>query len=288
MKPIVFATSDKYAGMYQDDVHAARALRELGVEVQPAVWDDPHVDWSQFAAVVLRSTWDYHLKPGAFREWIARLEKDGVRVLNPPDILRWNMDKIYLSDLEAAGVRVTPSVWLPRGAKLQLNDLLEAKAWSEAVVKPSVSASAHRTRRVRQGDSAGAQEELEELLMAGGVIVQPFMHGIVDQGEWSFIFFNKRYSHSVLKRAKDRDFRVQWDFGGSEEARQAPQRLIKQAAEVLDAVEDDLLYARVDALEQDRELVLMELELIEPELFFRHSGAAAGAFATALIESLGK
>ncbi|MQC27269.1 MAG: hypothetical protein DWG76_07460 [Chloroflexi bacterium] len=278
-KRIAFATFERMPDVTDDDQLAVAALAARGVEALPAVWDDEAVDWAAFDGVVLRSCWDYHLKAEAFAVWLEGLEALGVPVWNPPDILRWNMEKLYLSDLQELGISVTPSVWLPRGAHVQLTDLLEDKGWGEAVVKPTVSASADNTRRMSLATAKNAQGGMEELLKRGGVVVQPFLDEVKSKGEWSLIFFGKRYSHAVLKRPGDDDFRVQRHLGGSESAGRPPAGLIEQASEILEQVNDPVVYARVDGVEREGRLVLMELELIEPALFFMFDEGAADRFA---------
>jgi glutathione synthase/RimK-type ligase-like ATP-grasp enzyme len=285
-KRIAFATYEKLPELTPDDQLAVAALGTHGVEAVPAVWDDAEMDWAAFDGVILRSTWDYHLKVDRFGEWLETLETLNTPLWNPPDIVRWNIDKLYLSDLQEMGFAVTPSVWLPRGARVQLTEVLETKGWAEAVVKPTVSASAHRTQRISLASANGAQAEVEDMLKASGVVVQPFLDEVQTQGEWSLMFFGKQFCHGVLKRPKGGDFRVQAHFGCSEEVLQPPEALIGQAAEILDQVNDPVVYARVDGVEQDGQFVLMELELIEPVLFLGHAKGAAERFTKVLKELL--
>lgn len=285
-EPIAFVTFREFPALSDDDRLAVDALEQKGLQVQPAIWDDAQIDWAAFSAVVLRSCWDYHLRPRAFAKWIKQLEDLEVRVWNPTEILRWNMDKLYLSDLEAAGIPVAPSVWLPQGAKVVLDDLLERKGWEEAVIKPTISAGADHTQRVTATRAEGVDEDVNAMLAQGGVLVQPFLDEVQSQGEWSLIFFDKRYSHAVLKRPKEEDFRVQWRFGGSAEAAEAAESLVEQAQRVLDEVDEPLLYARVDGVEREGKLLLMELELIEPYLFFGEDEGAASQFASVVSRYL--
>jgi len=283
---IAFATFAKLPELTLDDQIAVAALATRGVEAVPLIWDDPEVAWADFDAVLLRSTWDYHHKVDSFTAWLDRLDALGVPLWNPPDIVRWNMDKFYLSDLLELGFAVTPSVWLPRGAQVQLAALLDEKGWADVVVKPTISAAADNTQRVMRGALDGAQADLEKLLSASGVVVQPLMKAVQTQGEWSLMFFGKQYSHAVLKKPAVGDFRVQEHLGGSLAAGEPPPGLIEQASEILEQVNDPLPYARVDGVEQDGRLVLMELELIEPALFFGYAKGAAERFAEVLMELL--
>lgn len=282
---IAFAISNEFPNLTDDDRLAATALNERGFQVDPLLWDSS-ADWGAYDAVVIRSCWDYHHRFEEFSRWLAQLDGIGVSVWNPIDVLRWNMDKTYLSDLEERGVAILPSVWLPRGAKVDLGHLLAAKAWHKAVVKPIVSAAADNTFSLSVSESTAQQASLDKLLANGGVIVQEFAPEIQIEGEWSFIFFNKQYSHAVIKRPSGGDFRVQLQYGGGYQLAEPPAGLIDQAARVLEAVEVDLLYARVDAINRTGKLFLMELELVEPHLFFGEHPQAASRFADALVAQL--
>ncbi len=281
---IAFVTNAEWPKLTEDDQLAAHALRQAGIEVAPARWDDTQVDWSSFTSVVLRSTWDYHQRAEEFAVWLDRLEATGVPVWNPLEIVRWNMDKTYLRDLQEAGVRVVPSVWLLQGVKVDLADLMKQKGWEKVVIKPVISASAHQTYTVDASDLKDGQAKLDDLLSKGGVIVQSFMDEVQTQGEWSLLFFDKKYSHAAIKKPKQDDFRVQWEHGGSAETAIASPELISQAQAVVDKMESRLLYARVDGIERGELFFLMELELIEPFLFFGYDPAAAVRFAQAFAD----
>lgn len=286
MALIAFATDKSFPNLTDGDTLAADVLRQRGHRVDACRWDDPALDWSAYDLVVLRSTWDYHLRAAEFAAWLDKLDAARVPVANPTDVLRWNMDKMYLSDLQEAGVAVLPSVWLPQGSRVDLAALLAEKDWPQGVIKPTISAAAHDTLRVDRSNAADLQPSFADLLRAGGVIVQQFAPEIQGHGEWSFLFFGRQFSHAVVKQPSPGDFRVQRDFGGRAMAAEAPPALVSQAAAVLGAIEAELLYARVDAIERQGELLLMELELIEPYLFLELHPDAPGRFADAIVSCL--
>jgi len=158
--------------------------------------------------------------------------------------------------------------------------------WREAVIKPAVSASAFGTWRSSTETAFRDQSRLEQLLSAGDVMVQPLLSEVGDAGEWSLVFLGGSFSHAVLKRPAAGDYRVQWEFGGSAVSAAPARRLIADAGRVLAAVPGDALYARVDGVEREGRLVLMELELIEPHLFLGWDDGAAGRLAEALRAAL--
>jgi glutathione synthase/RimK-type ligase-like ATP-grasp enzyme len=270
-----------YAGLPQlaaDDRLLRRALRERGHRADAVVWDDPDVAWQDYDLIVVRSCWDYHLRPGAFLAWIARLEALGAPLWNPPGLLRWNLDKRYLLDLAARGVPVVPTVYLERGARADLAALLAERGWGEAVVKPAVAATAFHTWRTSA--AAEEQERFAALLAERSMLVQPLMPQIAG-GEWSLLCFGGTYSHAVLKRPAPGDFRSQDDFGGTVEPREPPPGLVAQGMAMLAQLATLWLYARVDGLLVDGMFTLMELELIEPSLFLDAAPAVADQLAAA-------
>jgi len=281
---IALATYSKLPTLNDDDRLLVPALAALDVTAVPAVWDARAVCWDEFQGVLIRSCWDYHLRPGEFLDWIDQLERAGVAVWNPGNLLRWNHHKRYLRDLAARDVATVPTRWLPRGEAADLLALLADAGWREAVVKPAVSASAFGTWRTSTGTATGEQSRLDALLRIADVMVQPLLPDVADAGEWSLVFLGRRFSHAVLKRPAPGDYRVQWEFGGSAESAVPPGHLIADAERVIAAVPGDALYARVDGVEREGRLVLMELELIEPHLFLGWDTDAAGRLARAIRE----
>ena len=281
-----FVTCTQFPKLTEDDLLAAKALGELGVLVEAAIWDDPSVDWSAYSDVVIRSCWGYHLKPKEFLSWLTILERAGTIVHNPVDVIRRNMEKTYLKELQEDGISIVPSLWLASGDKVHIADLLLSQGWQKAVIKPVISASAYQTSIISLQEEAEAQAMLSNLLNSGAVIIQEFAEEIRTKGEWSLIFFNKEYSHSVIKRPQQDDFRVQWEHGGTSAAAVPAPSFVTQAQTIIEMIDAPLLYARVDGVERDGQLLLMELELIEPFLFFGYNQKAPLSFASALIEFL--
>jgi glutathione synthase/RimK-type ligase-like ATP-grasp enzyme len=279
-----FATDGEQGPFTADDALGAAALERRGVPVRSLIWSrplDPEVD-----VVLLRSTWDYHLRLPEFLRWVDGLEARGIPLWNLPDTVRRNVDKRYLEVLAQRGVPVVPLRQIPRGSGESLRGVLDAQGWTEAVVKPAVSGGGWRTWRTR-----GAREDevrfAEQLAMAD-CLVQPFVPEVVSAGEWSLIFFDGRFSHAVVKRPAVGDFRVQEQFGGSKTEADASPALIEQAARVLTAAREQTLYARVDGVVRAGQFQLLELELVEPSLFFDVVPAAAERFADAVVGWLGK
>ena len=282
---IAVATARSVVPRSDDDAALASALHAVGVEATILSWDDADADWSAFAAVVVRSCWDYHLDPDRFLGWLGELERFGIRVWNDPATIRWNHSKTYLRELAEAGVTTVPTRWVERRTSEPLAAIIADAGWDDVVVKPAVSASAHRTWRSRRG-APDHEREFRLLVEAGPVLVQPFMESVVREGEWSFVFIDGRYSHAVLKAPAAGDFRVQESHGGSSRLAEPPQALVADAMAALAAGPPGALYARVDGCVERGRLHLMELELIEPYLFLSIAPGAAGRLASALARRM--
>jgi glutathione synthase/RimK-type ligase-like ATP-grasp enzyme len=276
-----FVTWRGLPALSADDRLAAAALERHGVAVEAVSWDDPAVDWVGYSAVVVRSTWDYHRRPLEFQRWIERLEHSGAPLWNPPALLRWNLDKRYLGELAQLGIAVVPTRTVRRGSGATLAGTLDEAGWGEVVVKPAISASAHETWRSSPTRARSDARRFSALLESGDVLVQPYQPAI-EEGEWSLCFFGGRFSHAVLKRPRPGEFRVQAELGGEVLVRRPSSRLVEEAANVVGRAPAPWLYARVDACDVGGALLLMELELIEPTLFFHADPDAPERFAEAL------
>lgn len=259
-------------------------LTRKGHSVSFQIWDDPAVDWTQFELIILKSPWDYFDKIDAFNAWLDKLEQLNCRVLNPVATVRWNSDKRYLKDVQDKGMKIVPTMWLEKGSQFVAADAFAALNAEKIIVKPSVSGGAKNTFALTAADAAEKAESINTLLRQEAFLVQPFVEEVKTKGEWSFLFFNGAYSHTVLKTAKPGDFRVQHFFGGTIHTPEPPAALLEQAHNLVDAFAQGCLYARVDGVEINGELHLMELELIEPFLFMATSEGAFERYYEALLE----
>lgn len=285
---VAFVTYAVAPTLTADDALAVQPLAERGVTVVPAIWTDETVDWSAFDAIVLRSPWEYYREPERFFTWLDRIEATGVPVWNSPATVRWNARKTYLTELAGRGVRTIPSELIAQGTVTTLADVQRRTGWGELVVKPVISGGAYETWRVGAAPTDDDERRFAEFVAARDTIVQPFLPEIAD-GEWSFIFLHGALSHAVRKRPQEGDFRVQPQHGGITRLEQPGERLVAQAAFALTQMPagiDTPLYARVDACEVNGRLLLMELEVIEPNLFLGYDPGAPARFADAVVRAL--
>lgn len=257
-------------------------LAASGIETEIVDWRSSSHDFGKFDLMVLRSCWDYHLRVSEFIDWLQRVAQ-ATPVLNAVDTVLWNHNKFYLREVEALGIEIAPTVFVNGSGPIASSGWQEIRSWEKSVVKPAVSASAHKTwlfESVAVPDKAELHSRMED----EPFLIQQFIPEIETRGEISFIYIDGAYSHAVLKRPAPGDFRVQKEHGGSAELFHPNSALLDQADQIAATVPQvrESLYCRIDAVARDGKLVLMELELIEPELFLGLAEGAAEKFANAI------
>lgn len=291
MASIALATMKDLYDWEVDDEPLIMALEDAGFVVSRPAWDDLEVDWSGFDAVVIRTTWDYTTRRDEFVRWARDVERQ-TRLLNPASVVEWNTNKRYLRELGAAGVECVPTVWIERGERFDLSEWFGSLRGDESMgfFKPQIGANAQQTCRFSAHTLPEAQRALDELLFEVGVMLQPYRASVETFGEVSVLTFGGQVSHCVRKIPVAGDYRVQDDWGASDEPFDPEPELLARAGAALAAAEQilgvSLFYARADFLRGPSGFELNELELVEPSLFFRHSDAAPGLFAQMLAREL--
>ncbi len=279
-------TSEAFADLYEDDRLLVPALADLGIGSAPAVWSDTSIDWASFDALVMRSPWDYFERVTEFRAWLDARIAEGVPLCNPREVLDWNFDKRYLQDLARAGVSVVPTICIAANEKADIVALANARGWNDIVVKPTIAGGGYRILRFRLEEFDRYASDIDKTLEDRGVLVQPFLPEIQSGGELSLLFFDGAFSHAVCKRPKAGDYRVQFQFGGTNENARVSEELVLEARLCIEHAPAPTVYARVDGVVRDGSFLLMELEIFEPLMFLeRHPGAPA-RFARAIEKRL--
>jgi glutathione synthase/RimK-type ligase-like ATP-grasp enzyme len=283
VRRLAFLTLQDPGDFVMDDALAIAELAGRDIHVDQVPWRRPAVDWRAYDGVVIRTTWDYQRDLPGFFSLIEHIERMQVPLANPASLVRWNARKTYLADLAARGV---PTVPTRRGrglSAISLRELHATLAIDELVLKPVVGANADDTYRLGAGTSDDARAEIAARFADREWMVQPFLSAILDEGEISTFHFSGRYSHAVVKRPKEGDFRVQEEHGGLIEPCTPDAETRRVADAVLAALGEPPLQARVDLVHLgDGTLALMELEVIEPALYFRMHEDAARNFADAV------
>ena len=270
----------------QEDRLLMEALEKRGAEVTKVGWTQKEVDYHSYDAAVFSSIWDYYRYPRAFADWLQQTEGQTV-FFNSIATVRENMDKRYLLRFQEAGKSVVPTLYLPQGSAWEEGAWARQLQSSHLVIKPVVGGAAVDTFQWNISDSSFDRKNIQKVLQNKGMIVQPFIPSIQEFGEVSHIFFDGVYSHSVLKSPKKGDYRVQDDHGGRVQSYTATSAEIQSAGAWLELVKELPVYARVDLVQSQKgDMLLGELELIEPELWLRKNPAAADAFADAIMKRI--
>ena len=283
---ILFATYARHPDVTADDRLLAAALERRGVRVRAAPWD-ALTDW-RVAAVIVRSTWDYHLRRAEFLDWTNHVAAH-TALYNAAAVIRWNSHKGYLAELAGRGIPVIDTVFAAAGARVDVAGVASAHRWDDVVIKPAVSASAYETRRFRTTERPAAQAHLDRLLATGDVMMQPHLSALGERGELSVMFARGVFTHAVRRRSALID-EGEMPMSAPADAAAAAVRFAERVLSLTPGApgtDTPPLYARVDLAElDDGDFQLLELELIEPSLFFVHAPQAAERMAEAIIEVL--
>jgi len=271
--------------LLEDDL-VLKALEKQGLKTIKLSWDDPNFDWSTTKYALFRSTWDYFYRFDEFSIWLDTASQQ-TQFLNFESIIRWNIDKHYLQDLIKKGIHCPPTEFIEIGEQTTLAELYAKHNFNETVLKPAVSGTARHTYRLNPDNLATYESIFKELISKETMLLQPFQYNIVEKGEVSLVLIDGKYTHAVLKTAKSGDFRVQDDFGGTVHSYNPTQAEIAFAERAIAACEPQPIYARVDIFtDNENQIALAELELVEPELWFRNNPTAAYDLAKAIKKLL--
>ncbi len=256
-----------------------KALEKHDLKVIRKDWADPDLDWTSTKCAIFRTTWDYFDRFEEFQQWLDRVETQ-TKLINPISTIRWSMDKHYLRDLEKKGIRIVETLYIKRGESRSLSDIYSQAGWEDVILKPTVAGAARHTYKLNSGNIVDHESIFAELIAKEDMMLQPFQYKIAAKGEVSFMVMGGKFTHAILKKAKSGDFRVQDDFGGTVHNYDASSEEISFAESVVKACDPLPAYARVDVMwDNDDQLAVSEVELVEPELWFRECPEATDVLA---------
>lgn len=251
------------------------SLEDKGLKVCKKDWADKDFDWNKTRFAIFRTTWDYFERFDEFFTWMEKT-KHKTTFINSVEIINWNIDKHYLKDLERNGINIAPTLFIEKGDTILLSELFEKTKWKEAVIKPAISGAARHTYRINPENCIEKVNLFKELIHSECMLFQEFLTNITTEGEISLIMIGGQYTHAVKKIAKKGDFRVQDDHGGTVEEYHATKEEIIFAENCITQSPFSPIYARVDIVyDNNNKPSLSELELIEPELWFRNCKESA-------------
>ena len=288
-RPIALATARAARDLDEDLAPLAAALQGQGAAAEIVVWDDPDIDWARFRLVVLRSTWDYSLRLGDFLAWLDRTARL-TRVVNPPSVVRWNLDKHYLGELRRTGAAIVPTTFVEPGedAARSIAQFLREETAADVVIKPVVGSGSRDAQRHARGAVAAMTAHIGRLLAEQrSVLLQPYLDRVDEQGETALVYYNGEFSHAFRKGPL-----LQRGSGASEALfaqeeitpRTAAADELALGARVLGVLPfAPLAYARIDLIRgKDGAPCVLELELAEPSMYFSCGAGSAERFATLL------
>ena len=295
---VVLLTDSRYVNPKKIDPYIQNVLKEdrlvmdglekLNLRTIKKDWNDTNFNWSSTKSAIFRSTWDYFDQFSNFRNWL-ELVKEQCYLINPYEQINWNLDKHYLLDLQKLDLPIVESVFVSKKTQLNLETISKNKNWKDIVIKPTISGAARHTYHLKNDEIKKFQDKWVSLTNNEDFMVQEFQKNILSSGEIAIMLFGGEYSHSVLKKAKKGDFRVQDDFGGSVEKINPSLDIIKLAEKTIKSLKTMPLYARVDIIfDNGNKPVISELELIEPELWFRFKKESAYKLAEFVKDFLNK
>lgn len=252
-------------------------------DAMAVVWNDANVDWPSFDLLIIRSTWDYYLHFEAFEKWLSLIKSLKITLCNSVEIISANSHKFYLKNLQKNGVPIIPTVFVDKTDHLDLS-FIHKYDWTTAIIKPAISAGSYMTQKFTKKDIPAIDENYKNIANTCDLLVQKFMPEIQQVGEVSLIFFGGVFSHAVKKMPQAGDFRVQVQFGG-QYARFTPKlSTLKMSEDILNAYAVTPIYARIDGIETANQFYLMEVELIEPDLYFNIVPEAKERFVDCILE----
>ena len=263
-----------------------KSLENNGLKVDVTYWNNPSYDWQSTSAILFRTVWDYFEN---FKEFIIWFEsvKTQTQLINSYELIKWNIDKKYLLDLERKKITIVPTTLVAKGTKDQLSIISAKKSLTDIVIKPAISAAAYQTYKIRSEEIIDNEELFASLVEKKDMLIQPYFNEITSFGEASLMIFDGCYSHAILKRAKQGDFRVQDDFGGTVHDYIPTRNEISFAEEVVSKCSSKPIYARVDIVwDKEKNPYLSELEIFEPELWIRNNPKSADMLANAVKKIL--
>ena len=265
-----------------EDNTLIKALSNKGIKVYRTNWDNPDFNWNDTEYIIFRSTWDYFDRFNEFSIWLEKVSTM-TKLINPKSLIYWNIDKHYLLDIQKKGIRIPNTIFIKKKECKNLKEICSNLQWDEFILKPAISGAARHTYKFKLTEINRYEKIFKSLILEEVMMIQEFEKQIITKGEVSFMLFGGKYSHAILKKAKKGDFRVQDDFGGTIENYIPNDEEIKFIEQSIKVCKPIPVYARIDVMwNNQNEMCVGEIELIEPELWFRMNPNAAQNCAVAI------
>ncbi len=286
LKKVAFLSTDNLENFITYDKLLIEPMKQSGWLAEEISWRDEKVNWNDYDAVIVRSTWDYQHDSERFIKVLHKINSL-THLENDYDLMKWNINKNYLDDLKNKGVQIVNTLWKNKFDRDEALNYFEQLGSEEIIIKPNISAAADKTFRLNKETLVSSLDILESTFAVREFMIQPFINNIIEEGEYSLFFFNGKHSHSVLKTPKDNDFRVQEEHGGNIRFIAASEIIVNSAQNIINKLPSVPLYARADLVRiNNNQFALMELELIEPSLYLNKDTKAPLIFVKAFTEKM--
>ena len=286
MPQVAFLSTDNLEDFFVYDELLIPHFEERGWQVHTVSWHNKAVTWDDYQYVIVRSTWDYQQHSEDFIQCLNAIEQSQATLLNPLNLIKWNLEKYYLKDLQKQGVETIATLWCEAKSERVIETLVTGFSHfntSKLVIKPVLSANADNTFVVTPDTVENMSPMLCDIFSQRAYMIQPFLASVTEEGEYSLFFFSHQYSHAIKKVPQSGDFRVQEEHGGQLYCVEATQQQLAIAKRALDAMPDEALYARIDLIRHKTSWVVIELELIEPSLYFNLDQESPKRFVAAML-----
>lgn len=281
-----FITGEDWLEWPEGEALLRDELARRNIQSEREVWDRGIDGWEKYDALLIRSCWDYHKRPGEFKQFLKQLKQLETTIWNKPEVLQWNMDKIYLNELNEAGFPIIPFRFYERGELPDFEAVMEEEQWEAVIVKPRIGASGHEMFMIDSSNIDSIRSEIETVAREKGLFLQPYVKTIKEEGEWSFIFFDGQYQFAIHKQPGPDDFRAHNHRGGTYRHAEPRPEWIDHVQSLVDRFPKDCLYQRMDGVIRDDQLVLMEVEALEPSFYFSYYPDGAKALADVIKTKL--
>ncbi|MEO6694595.1 MAG: hypothetical protein ABIY50_07660 [Ignavibacteria bacterium] len=285
-----FAEGDikDYDELFDDDRLLIAGFESQGHEASSIIWSDPNIEWEKFDMAIIRSTWDYIDRREEFLNVLSKIESSQCKLFNPLNAVRWNSDKLYLFELQQWEIPIIPTYKADECDFMVLQNYFAENNWQEAVIKPAVGAGGAGVQRILINEIAKEYKNLSLKQTHQKYLIQPLINSVISEGEYSYIYINGDLSHVLLKKPAHGDFRAHGIYGGTIVYVEPEKNDILQADNIMTKLPFDVLYARLDLARIDNTLAVMEIELIEPVLYFNlASGGIEQMVNAAIMKSKG-
>ncbi|WP_395078141.1 RimK family alpha-L-glutamate ligase [Flavobacterium sp.] len=280
---IALLTCQKLPNLLETENQLIPKLAKHNIVAKAVIWNDETINWEDYHVLIFRNTWDYYEKQIEFDNWLDKIQKLGIKTLNSIAIINKNKHKFYLRELQQLGFTILPTIFIEKTKELNLKKFIP-NHWKKAVIKPAYSAGSYQTELFDISEIDIINQKYQNIAPQKELLLQEFMPEIQTLGETSFIFFNKKFSHAVNKKPIEGEFRIQVQYGGKYKLVQPNQDIIEKAQKIVNTFSEDLLYARVDGIIIGNEIYLMEIECIEPDLYFNLAENSIDKFINSILE----